>query len=269
VNLNPSKTQLTTIGGILCLALIAGLSWMFLLSPRLGAAATLSEETQQIEVTNSSLENQIKDLEEKSKNLASKQEVAAVLAKRFPPTVDQRGMFEQILAAAASAGIPERNVEAISPAAPGSGGAGGAAAPGGAAAAPGGAAGNTSIALAVSASGSYQQLIRFINALERLDRSFLLTSVGISEDGEGSGGTVTISGTMWAAPNIPAPGEGQAPKTGTGTPGSPTGVPGAAQPGAPSLVPGAPSSVPQAGTGTAPNAGVPEGTDPAADPTAP
>ncbi len=105
------------IGGVAIL-LLALLSWFFLVSPRMAQASEIGEHRVAVEALNVKSAQEIATLTKLKDGLVKERTVAAALAVKFPPTADQPTLFRQIVAAAARAGIPEKNITSLGPAAP-------------------------------------------------------------------------------------------------------------------------------------------------------
>ena len=216
-----NKVKETYLIGGVAILLVALLSWFLLISPRMAQAAEIGERTVAVEQSNAKSEKEIATLTRLKEGLVKERTVAQALAKKFPPTADQATLFRQIISAATKAGIPERNITALGPAAPIMGGAStGAKLPGGGAPAatdedgkPAGATTATpakttqnlaTMIVAFNAKGTFTQVVDMLKNLEDLPRSFLITQVNLSS-AEKSEFTIAVQGNMYVHRAIPDP----------------------------------------------------------------
>ena len=220
MNLNRVK-QTYLIGGVAVLV-VALLSWFFLVSPRMAQAGEIGERRAVTEQQNAASEARIIGLTKQKEGLVDERVIANALAMKFPPTADQATLFRQVLVAAQKAGIPEKNITALGPAAPVLGGPStGAKLPGGGAEPAADAGGKTdggtkpavaakaaenmaTMAISFNATGTYTQMIDMLKNLEDLPRSFLITQVNLSS-GEAGKFTIAIQGNMYVHREIPDP----------------------------------------------------------------
>jgi Tfp pilus assembly protein PilO len=213
--------QTYLIGGVAIL-LLALLSWFFLVSPRMAQASEIGEHRVAVEALNVKSAEQIALLTTLKNGLVKERTVAAALAVKFPPTADQPTLFRQIVTAAGQAGIPEKSITSLGPAAPilgsPSSGAklpGAAAAPAAAedgdAAAPAKAApaktaeNMATMAVSFNAEGTFDQMVKMLKNLENMPRSFLITQVNLSTADKGKF-TIAVQGNMYVHRAVPDPG---------------------------------------------------------------
>ena len=214
-----NKVKETYLIGGVAILLVALLSWFLLISPRMAQAAEIGERTAAVQQSNAKSEKEIATLTRLKEGLVKERKVAQALAKKFPPTADQATLFRQIISAATSAGIPEKNITALGPAAPILGGAStGAKLPGGGAPAatdekPAAATTATTakttqnlatMIVAFNAKGTFTQVVDMLKNLEDLPRSFLITQVNLSS-AEKSEFTIAVQGNMYVHRAIPDP----------------------------------------------------------------
>lgn len=57
----------------------------------------------------------------------------------------------------------------------------------------------------VTVAGPQDRLAAFVQALENMDRAFLVKSINIAGTGEGGGSSLTLSGTMFLLPELVDP----------------------------------------------------------------
>jgi Tfp pilus assembly protein PilO len=142
---------------------------------------------------NDGLELQLLALKKQAEQLDEVRATARALATKFPPTADQPGLFREITAAAEKAGIGPDGLTSLTPTPPVEGG--GDAASGIQLEDPSEGLAKQTMAIAVT--GAYDQMQQFLENLEQMPRSFLITSVALSGGGEGDKFTATISGDMF------------------------------------------------------------------------
>lgn len=237
--MNLSKARLTALGGSLALLVLVLLGWFFVLSPQMSKAGEIKEQTASVEASNTKLMAQIKAAQEQEANLGEARSYAAALGARFPQTAAQADMFAQIKDAAARAGIPEKNVTALTPTVPQGGGPAGTATGGATVPQAGAAKGVATLQVSLTVSGTQPQLIKFLTMLESMPRSYLIDTLSVGPSGESAKMyTLSINGTMFAlqAPIDPAtvktaqPGVPAPTPTMTAGPGAPTISPTASEP---------------------------------------
>ena len=207
------------VGGAL-IALLTILSWFFLVSPRMSESGEIGERTAAAEAANVMSAKEVAALTRLKVGLPNERKVASALAVRFPPTADEPTLFREVVAAAVKAGIPEKSIIAVGPAAPILGGASSgvklpaAAAPAtGAAGAPAqagvtaasGAQDLATMAISFNAEGNYVQMIKMLQNLEGMRRSFLITQVNLAS-ADGGKFTIAVQGNMYVHRTVQDPG---------------------------------------------------------------
>ena len=188
----------TKLLGTIAVILLAGVGWLFLISPQTSA---LEEVRVQIETTrsqSSGLRQQLVSLRELQRHLKDTRTTARALAAKFPPTADQPELFRAVTAAADAAGIPARRITALTPSPPvaGSGRSAVEAKRPGATTAADVAAQDVSLTV----EGSYQEVRKLVENLEGMPRAYLITSLTLSAGANPGTFTATIDGTMFAMP---------------------------------------------------------------------
>jgi Tfp pilus assembly protein PilO len=192
-----NATKLMGAGGLL---LIVALGWLFVLGPK---TAALSDVRTQITTTrdqNDVLALQLLTLKQQAQQLDEVRATSAALARKFPPTADQPGLFEEVTAAAQRAGIGPNGVTSLAPTPPVEGGDD----TGSGIALESPSEGLAKQTMAIAVEGSYDQTQRLLENLEQMPRSFLITAVELS-GGTESGFTTTISGDMFVMAPAPDP----------------------------------------------------------------
>jgi len=202
-----NKVKRTYLLGMVVMVVLALVSWFFLLSPRMATAADIADQQTQAEAVNAKSSKEIALLTKMKAGLLQERAIAAALAVKFPATADQPTLFRQIVAAAAKAGIGEKNVTSVGPAAPvlgspssgaklpGAGAAAGAKGDGGAMA---------SMAVSFNAKGTLAQMVAMLQSLEDLPRSYLIKNVDLAS-GETDSFTMTVEGDMFMYRAVPDP----------------------------------------------------------------
>lgn len=200
--MNLSTPGATKIVGALALLVIGAAGWMLVISPQNDALAEVHEQTQNARDQNDLLTLQLATLRKQAAELDITRETARALARKFPPTADQPGLFQQVTGAATAAGIPARDVTALTPTPPTVGAVDPATGvqPG---ASPGGLARQT---VTVSVTGGYTATQDLLENLEEMPRAYLVSSVTLSSGSEGGGFTTTITGDMFVMPPAEDPG---------------------------------------------------------------
>lgn len=215
-----NKIKETYLIGGFAILLMALLSWFFLVSPRMAQASEIGEHREAVEALNVKAAAQIASLTTLKDGLVNERKIAAALAVKFPPTADQPTLFRQIVAAAGQAGIPEKSITSLGPAAPilGSPSSGAklsaaAAAPAAAdrdGAAPAKAAPErtaenmATMAVAFNAEGTFDQMVKTLKNLENMPRSFLITQVNLATGDKGEF-TIAVQGNMYVHRAVPDP----------------------------------------------------------------
>lgn len=198
----PATIALGT-GGLL---LLVALSWVFVLSPKLGALADTSEQSTALQDSNLSMTVQLAGLRELADDVAKMQQKGDALALVIPATANQPGFFRAVTTAAQNAGLPASALTSVSPGvpvlpvapAPAVVEEGAAAVP---AAAP-----EPQVAvqeISINIDGSYDQLATFLDNLESMDRALLVQSIDLSANEESL--SLTVSGATFVAPPLGAP----------------------------------------------------------------
>lgn len=202
-----NKVKRTYLVGVVAIVVMALVSWFFLLSPRMAQAAEIADQQTQAEAVNAKSSTEIAVLTKMKSGLVQERAIAAALAAKFPATADQPTLFRQIVAAAAKAGIGEKNVTSVGPAAPVLGSPSGGAklpAAGTAAGAKGDAGAMASMAVSFDAKGTFTQMVAMLQSLEDLPRSYLMKNVNLTSDKTDSF-TMTIEGDMFMYRAVPDP----------------------------------------------------------------
>lgn len=198
----------TMLLGILAVVLVLVASWMLLISPVLGDTSTAKDATSATQDRNRTMTAEVATLEAQQRNLSVYEDTAAELETLFPPTADQPGFFAAVIRAAGAAGIPADMVTALSPTAPQLLDMSGQPIPTDAATSTDAPVASDVAAqtVEIKAEGSYGQIQQLLANLERMERTFEVTTLDVSsvtDDAEGSSAngtlTVSITGSTYVA----------------------------------------------------------------------
>ncbi len=185
--MNLTKTRLTIIFGVLGLVALAGLGWLLVLSPRLQEADQVSERATSMQTANLQQLNRYNDLVAKAREIPAAAAEAEKLFASMPQEADIPEVITQISKAAESAGIAPADIQTINTSVP---------VPVGGPATQG----ESGVALAtmqvdVTVKGSDEQLKKFLDNLQALDRSILVQSTNVTAAGGAS--TLQVTGQMF------------------------------------------------------------------------
>ncbi|WP_141015609.1 hypothetical protein [Nocardioides sambongensis] len=206
MNLRSINGTLVLGFGALIVLLLAG--WLLLISPVLGDTSEAHDEVSAAQDRNRLMTSQVNGLKQQQDQLPRYQAIADEMAALFPPTADQPGFFAAVNAAAQDAGIGSDQLTVLSPSAPVLLGPDGQPLAADAVTAEGetGETGETAAGeiaeqtVSVTAEGTFDQIQSLLANLEQLDRSFVVSTLGV-DDGATGGQTVTLTGrTFVAAP---------------------------------------------------------------------
>lgn len=188
--------------GAIALLLIVVAGWMFVVGPKSEALAQVREQIQTSRDQNTLLQQQLVALREQAAGLDETRAVAEALADKFPATADQPGLFQQVTAAATAAGIPARDVTALTPTPPTVG----AADPAAGVTPQAGTAELARQTVTVAVNGDYAQTQDLVENLESMDRAYLVGSIAVTAATEGGGFATTVTGDMFVMPPAKDPG---------------------------------------------------------------
>ena len=185
--MNLTKTRLTIIFGVLGLVALAGLGWLLVLSPRLQEADQVSERATSMQTANLQQLNRYNDLVAKAREIPAAAAEAEKLFASMPQEADIPEVITQISKAAESAGIAPADIQTINTSVP---------VPVGGPATQG----ESGVALAtmqvdVTVKGSDEQLKKFLDNLQALDRSILVQSTNVTATGGAS--ALQVTGQMF------------------------------------------------------------------------
>jgi Tfp pilus assembly protein PilO len=202
--MNLNSPRVTLVGGALLLALLTAAGWFLAVGPKTAALGEVRTSIEETRAQNQLLEQQLVTLREQADSIEKTESVAEALARVFPGTADQPGLFEMVTEAAGAAGIGPRDVTALSPTPPTVGGSDPAA---GASPVPAAGAELARQTVTLSVEGTYTETAELMANLERMPRAYLVTSVSLGA-GTGPGSYLTtVTGDMFVVPTIDPPGD--------------------------------------------------------------
>lgn len=201
------RMRLAQIGAALAVLAVAAIAWFAVLSPRLSTASLLREQATALQTANLSLRNQYNQALAQAEAAPEAAAEAQVLFARMPRTAELATILEQITDAATSAGISPNAVTTLTTGIPKpvtatpTGKAAGTA--DGTTPAPAGI-NLATMDIGVTAEGTREQVLAFLDNLQGLDRSLLVTSTidsAVTDTEEGSGGpeleSMQVGGQMF------------------------------------------------------------------------
>lgn len=245
-----TKSRQTVLLGSLLLVILVVAAYMLVIGPRMGRASDIKDQTATLAQANDAIQTQITALDKQKEALPEARKYEEALETRFPPQIQQRQLFFAVRKAADQAGLPKNAVSEITPTVPqiDSAGVGGVtlpepavdptdptaepaapATPAPAAPVPAAAGQVASMGLTLAVTGTQDQLVKFLRALEAMDRSYLIDSVQFGSSGTGvvgnAGGggayTLAVSGKMYLLP-APVDPTADEPQPGAGDGTTPT-----------------------------------------------
>lgn len=203
-----TRVRWTVAGGLAVLLAVMAVLWLAVLSPRLDEAGRLDQQAIDLETANLGLLNTYNRSLELMTQAPQAAEEAQRLFAAMPQQADLPRVLELITEAATDAGIAPEDVETLNTTIPTPIAPEAEAAPADPAEQEAGepaAGGTAGIALAqldvaVTATGTQQQALDFLDNLQRLDRVMLVTSSRIlesAEQGAGDRWSIQVTGTMF------------------------------------------------------------------------
>ena len=213
---NLSKSKITILLGALGLAVLIAAVYLLLLSPRMGKAAEINEQADGVEISNTILTTKVVSLKKQVNELGAKKAESAELNKAFPPTADLDNLFQQVSKAATDAGLSPRSIQSLTQGIPTLVPTGPSAVAGGAPADPTAGIGVTGPAttgvqlatmpFAVNASGTYGQLILFIENLEKMPRAYAVKATNLgSSSATDAKISLALTGSLYVMSPAAAP----------------------------------------------------------------
>lgn len=167
------RMRLTIVVGVLGLALLSAGIWFVVLSPRLSEASRLDQQAVDLETANLGLLNTYNRSLELAREVPQSAAAAQQLFEAMPREADLPRVLEQLTDAAVAAGMDPKDVQTINATVP-------------APVVDPTATGAPGVALAqlqvtVTALGSRDQALAFLDSLQALERELLVTSTRLTE----------------------------------------------------------------------------------------
>jgi Tfp pilus assembly protein PilO len=199
--------------------LVVTAGWFALVSPQQNSAAEITTQAESVTSANQASEQQIALLKEEFKDLPQVQSQVAAIRARIPQTPNEPALLRALQTLAKSSGVTFTNLQVAAPIAVGTAGAA-AAAPGTNALSSDGQV--TALPLTLEITGTFANTRLFLNGLESMQRSMLVTGLDVSREGNDSGpnklktsiasrifmanpGTVTVAPAAGAAGAVTTP----------------------------------------------------------------
>lgn len=191
--------------GVVGLLVLAGLSWVVVIGPKLNAMSQANEERIALEDRNTTMLLQLSSLQRLVTDLPKARQRAEDLALAFPPTASQPGFFAQVNKAALAAGINPASVTTLSPGVPVlDAPVAPEVAPDGSAVAPVTVGGDLARqVVGIDVTGTFDELSSLLQELEEIERAMLAATVALATTDEGL--TLTLTGTTFVAPPLGDP----------------------------------------------------------------
>lgn len=173
------KVRLAQIIGIVAVLAVAAIAWFAVLSPRLATASELQEQAETLQTANLALRNQYNQALDQAEAAPAAAAEAQVLFAKMPQSAELPAVLDQITNAAVAAGIDPNAVTTLTTALPvpvttqsdaarNSAGSAGSEAPKGVQIA--------TMDINVTAEGTREQVLAFLDNLQGLDRALLVTA---------------------------------------------------------------------------------------------
>lgn len=185
-----SRVTIARIGFVLVFIALAAVSWLFVLSPRIDQAGELTQQADDLDLENLGLVSNLNRTRDMLKDAPEVALQAQELLAKMPQTAELPAVLDQISAAAVSAGIDPNEISSIAtgiptPVAEGT-------LPDGVQLA--------QMAISLSAQGSPDAVQAFLDNLQSLDRSLLITATQVTDAGAERADTsitLQLSGEMF------------------------------------------------------------------------
>lgn len=192
-----TRTRKWSLFTALAVVLVMLAGWMLLVSPTRSSADQAREQAASQETHNDQLKAQIADLQAKQKNLPQQQAIIAQVQQQIPQNPQLPALIRSITSMATSAGVDVHTFTPVQPTAS-------AAAPPENAVGPAGQTLQT-INVELQVLGTYANIERFLNKMESLKRSLLVTglTLNINADTAATGGSAPAA-AAGASPNLAA-----------------------------------------------------------------
>jgi hypothetical protein len=189
------------IGSLTLLGIVA-VGWLFVVAPESDELSAVRVQIVDAGAQNQLLAQELFTLKRQADDLDGTRATAEALALKFPATADQPGVFEQVTAAASSAGIGAKDITALTPTPPAIG-----AVDPVTGVQPAGE-GDESLArqmVTLTVEGDYIETQDLLANLEDIPRAFLINSVTLATGESATSFVTTITGDMFVMPPAPDP----------------------------------------------------------------
>lgn len=177
-----SRVTVARIGFALVFVVLAAVAWLAVISPRFEQAGDLTQQAADLDTRNLGLVGQLNRTRDMLADAPAVAEQAQELLAKMPQTADLPAVLDQITAAAVEAGIPPNEVSSIATSIP-------------VPVAEGALPENVRLAqmaISLSARGTTEELYAFLDNLQSLDRSLLITSTQVANAGGEDAASVTL-----------------------------------------------------------------------------
>lgn len=206
-----SRLSVATVVSVGALVALTAALWILLLQPRIATAATVKQQSVQVEQANLTLLKRHRDILDMAAQAPAMAREAQRIFSAMPQTAQLPQVMQQINDAARASGISARNIALISTSipksltspdpssrTPGTPASPGTAVAGAAATASSLGVNLATMSLEVSVTGTSAQRAAFLGRLQALHRGFLITAHSAVAEGLGKDtGMLTVNGTMF------------------------------------------------------------------------
>lgn len=214
--MDTSKPQTWYIGAAIVAVLLLVAGWFLLVAPAKSNAADLQAQADSVAAQNVTTQGQIDQLKAQSKNLPAQEAQIAAIRTRIPTTPALPALIRDLSAQATAAGV---SLDSLTPGPP-------TLTSGGAATTTTTGAGNTPVApgrvsqipITMKVTGNFANVRLFMNGIEQMQRSFLVSGLAIAQNAAAASGSsattttagnlsTTVTGTVFMAPpatSVPA-----------------------------------------------------------------
>jgi Tfp pilus assembly protein PilO len=189
--MNTNKPQTWYIGTAVVAVLVLLAGWFLLVAPAKSNAADLSAQADSVVAQNAATQTQIDQLKAQSKNLPAQEAEIAAIRTRIPTTPALPTLIRTLSAQATAAGV---SLDTLTPGTP-TLAAGGTSttSTGTAPVAPGQV---SQIPISMKVTGNFANVRLFMNGIEQMQRSMLVSGLAISLNAAAAGSTTTTAGSL-------------------------------------------------------------------------
>lgn len=194
------KVRLAALVGVLAVIALIALLWLTVLGNRMAEAGKLQDQAAQVDLANLSLLKRQRDIQDLAAQAPALAQQAQELFAKMPQSAELPLVLDQISAAATDAGIKPADIALLNAAIPQNVAAQGPSAQSAQEAAAAVGVQLATMGIDMTVSGEEENLLRFIDNLQSLDRALLLTSTTITWDqtaGKTTKRTLTARATLF------------------------------------------------------------------------